>query len=85
MEDLLKEILYELKKKNNVSEDVKLTYTLKECSNISGIGLNTLQSEILKQNTDFPYFRIGKKIMVDRDLFHSWLKNISQAHNELRK
>ncbi len=82
MEELLKEILYEIKRKD--SED-KLTYSLKECSYVSGIGLNTLQEEVAKDNSNFPFFKIGKKIMVDRKLFHQWLQNISQNHEELRR
>lgn len=88
MEELLKEILVELRKKNetgreNVEE--KITYSLKECSYLSGIGLNTLQEEISKENSDFPFFKIGKKVMVDKNLFHQWLENISKTHQELRR
>lgn len=82
MEELLKEILDQIKRKD--SED-KLTYSLKECSYVSGIGLNTLQEEVSKDNSNFPFFKIGKKIMVDRKLFHQWLQNISQNHEELRR
>ncbi|MBY6788267.1 hypothetical protein HYH38_11160 [Clostridium botulinum] len=82
MEELLKEILDQIKRKD--SED-KLTYSLKECSYVSGIGLNTLQEEVSKDNSNFPFFKIGKKIMVDRKLFHQWLQNISRTHEELRR
>ena len=70
MEEILKGILYELQKRSN--DNKKLTYTLKECSVISGIGLNTLQEEISKENSDFPFFKIGKKVMVNKSLFHKW-------------
>lgn len=88
MEELLKEILFELKKRDVEEKEItecKLTYTIKECSNLSGIGLNTLQEEISKQNSDFPFFKIGKKVMVDKGLFHQWLENISITHHELRR
>lgn len=83
MEDILKEILFELQRKSN--NNIKLTYTLKECSSVSGIGLNTLQEEISKENSDFPFFKIGKKIMVNRCLFNKWLENKSILHAELRR
>lgn len=83
MEELLTEILSELRK-NNKNED-KLTYSLKECSVLSGIGLNTLQQEISRSNSNFPFFKIGKKVMVDKQLFHQWLENIAKSHEELRK
>lgn len=82
MEELLKEILAEIRKE---SSEEKLTYSLKECSYLSGIGLNTLQEEVSKDNSDFPFFKIGKKVMVDRKLFHEWLENISKTHEELRR
>lgn len=88
MEELLKEILDELRKRSEEKKEdaeTKLTYSLKECSYISGIGLNTLQEEILKQNSNFPFFKIGKKVMVDKVLFHQWLENISKTHQELRR
>lgn len=88
MEELLKEILVELRKRSSEEKEMiecKLTYSLKECSYLSGIGLNTLQEEISKQNSDFPFFKIGKKVMVDKGLFHQWLENISQTHHELRR
>lgn len=82
MEELLKEILDEIREKK--LED-KLTYSLKECSQLSGIGLNTLQEEISKDNSNFPFFKIGKKVMVDKKLFHQWIENISKTHRELRR
>lgn len=83
MEEILKQILIELQKKSD--KDDKLTYTLKECSVLSGIGLNTLQEEVSKENSDFPFFRIGKKVMVNRNLFNKWLENKSIIHAELRR
>lgn len=83
MEKILKDILLELQKKNN--EEIKLTYTLKECSTLSGIGLNTLQEEVARENSDFPFFKIGKKVIVNKVLFHKWLENKSTSHAELRR
>lgn len=88
MEELLKEILMELRKKEDEEKqatEFKLTYSLKECSYISGIGINTLQEEVAKDNSNFPFFKIGKKVMVDKGLFHQWLENISKNHHELRR
>ncbi len=69
MEEILKGILYELKKRSNDNE--KLTYTLKECSIISGIGLNTLQEEISKENSDFSFF----KGLAEFSKFYKWESN----------
>lgn len=83
MEEILRDILFELQKKSN--DEIKLTYTLKECSALSGIGLNTLQEEVAKENSDFPFFKIGKKVIVNKFLFHKWLENKSISHAELRR
>lgn len=85
MEELIKDILFELRKNSENNQIDKLTYSLKECSSLSGIGLNTLQQEINKVNSNFPFFKIGKKVMVDKALFHQWLEHISKTHEELRK
>jgi len=84
MEEILKAILLELQQQREPIEN-KLTYSLKECSLLSGIGLNTLQEEIAKDNSDFPFFKIGKKVVVNKALFHKWLENKSIVHAELRK
>lgn len=82
MDKILKDITQGIE--SEVNEN-KLTLTLKECSIISQIGLNTLQEEVNRENTTFPFFKIGKKIMVDKDLFKEWLKDIASSHKELRK
>lgn len=88
MEKLLEEILYtlqELKDANLQSKkQEKLTYTLDECAAISGIGRNTLLEETYKADSTFPYFRIGRKIQVNKAMFEKWLQEMSENHTELR-
>lgn len=84
MEDVLKEILITLRDIKS-SQNKKLTYTIDECVEVSGIGKNTLLEEIYKDNSDFPYFKVGNKIKVDRELFEQWIKNNSINHIELRR
>lgn len=88
MEKILEEILYvlqELKNSNlQTQKQEKLTYTLDECAAVSGIGKNTLLEETYKANSTFPYFKVGRKIQVNRDMFEQWLKDMSENHTELR-
>ncbi len=88
MEKILEEILYvlqELKNSNlQTQKQQKLTYTLDECAAVSGIGKNTLLEETYKANSTFPYFKVGRKIQVNRDMFEQWLKDMSENHTELR-
>lgn len=88
MEKILEEILYTLKELQNsnlqAKKQEKLTYTLDECAAISGIGRNTLLEETYKVHSTFPYFKIGRKIQVDKSMFEKWLKDMSENHTELR-
>lgn len=88
MEKILEEILYvlqELKNSNlQTQKQEKLTYTLDECAAVSGIGKNTLLEETYKANSTFPYFKVGRKIQVNRDMFEQWLKDMSANHTALR-
>lgn len=88
MEKILEEILYvlqDLKNSNLQSQkQEKLTYTLDECAAISGIGKNTLLEETYKEGTTFPYFKIGRKIQVNKAMFEQWLKDMAENHTELR-
>ncbi|NRT90124.1 helix-turn-helix domain-containing protein [Clostridium beijerinckii] len=86
MEKILEEILcvlQELKNSNGKMKE-KLTYTLDECAAISGIGKNTLLEETYKEDTTFPYFKVGRKIQVNRSKFERWLEDMAENHTELR-
>ncbi len=87
MEKLLQEILIALKEMQNDSNaksKQKLTYTLEECAQISGIGRNTLLEETYKADSTFPYFKVGRKIQVDKAMFEKWIKEMAENHTELR-
>ena len=55
----------------------KLTLTLDECAKITGIGRNKLTELIYKKDTDFPFFRVGNKCLVNRGMLCEWLDKIS--------
>lgn len=84
MEDVLKEILTTLQD-IKASQNRKLTYTIDECVAVSGIGKHTLLEEVYKTNSDFPYFKVGNKIRVDREMFEAWIKKNAINHIELRR
>lgn len=88
MEKILEEILYTLKELQNsnsqANKQEKLTYTLEECVTISGIGRNTLLEETYKVDSTFPYFKVGKKIQVNKAMFEKWLNDIAVNHTEIR-
>jgi hypothetical protein len=61
----------------------KMTLTLEECVKESGIGRSTLLELVHSVNTDFPYFRVGKKIFINRDKLSLWLDKISDEHKNI--
>lgn len=61
----------------------KLTLTLDETSKLAGIGKNKLWELVYKENTDFPYFRVGAKVLVNRQMLINWLDKISTEHRTI--
>lgn len=56
----------------------KLTLTVDETVKVSGIGRNKITELIYKENSDFPYFRVGTKTLVNRIMLENWLGKISE-------
>ncbi|MFT5871143.1 MAG: excisionase family DNA binding protein [Clostridium sp.] len=54
---------------------VKLTLTIKEAAEISGIGREKLTE--LTFTNDFPSFKVGIKTLINREMFMIWLKKIT--------
>ncbi|KOF56790.1 excisionase [Clostridium sp. DMHC 10] len=61
----------------------KMTLTLEECVKESGIGRSTILELVHAENTDFPYFRVGKKIFINREKLALWLDRISEENRTL--
>ena len=76
MEDLLKEILVALK--DNRLE--KATMSIEEAARYSGIGREKLRELCEKEGTDFPYFRSGKKVRINKSLLDNWLDRLGKEH-----
>jgi hypothetical protein len=72
----LKQIIVE--SLSEVKDKDKLTMTLDETCKLSGIGKNKLTELVYKENTDFPYFRVGTKVLVNREMLVNWLDKISK-------
>ena len=79
MEDILKEILATLKE----PKSEKKTLTIPECIEFMGVSREKIIELINKDNTDFPYFKNGKKILVNKTLLINWLDKISEEHRHL--
>lgn len=74
--EILKEMLKECMPKEH-----KLTLTLKEAAEISGIGREKLTE--LTFTNDFPAFKVGIKTLINRDMFMTWLEKITVERKQL--
>ena len=77
MIEILKEILSEIK------QSKKTTLTVVECSEIMNISKEKIRELISKPNTDFPYFKVGVKVLINRDLLTQWMKKVSEEHRTI--
>ncbi|URZ05872.1 excisionase [Clostridium felsineum] len=73
IKEIIKEAVKEAINLNN-----KLTLTVDETVKFSGIGRNKITELIYKEDTDFPYFRVGSKTLVNKVLLEGWLNKISE-------
>lgn len=67
----LKEIISEAIAASQKPE--KLSWTIQECAEHSGIGEVKIRELVAAVNTDFPHVKIGKKTLIPVGVFQSWL------------
>lgn len=80
----LKEIIREAVKPMVVRSEIKLTMTIDEAAEVSGIGRDKLRELVNNQNrNDFPCFTVGKKTLINRDKFLAWLDKISEERRAI--
>lgn len=60
----------------------KLTLTISEAVKVTGIGRCKLE-ELIHSDNDFPYFRVGKKVLINNSLLRIWIDKISLEKREL--
>ncbi|AGF56419.1 excisionase family DNA binding protein [Clostridium saccharoperbutylacetonicum] len=79
MEEILIEILETLKSER----PKKITFTIAEAANYSGIGQVKIRELINKPNTDFPFFKVGARALIDKAALDNWMEKITQEHRGL--
>ena len=81
MDKLLNEIK-ELLEKNLTPKttEPKETLTIDEAVKLTGIGRDTILELIKKQNTDFPYFKVKSKNLINRTMLLEWLEKVTKEH-----
>jgi excisionase family DNA binding protein len=61
----------------NALPDSKLTLNIQEAAEYLGIGQIKIRELIDKKNTDFPFFKVGSKSLMNRKMLDEWLIKIS--------
>jgi len=79
MEELIKEILVVLKSE----KPQKITFTVNEAAEYTGIGQAKIRELTERPNTDFPFFRIGKRVNIDKSALDRWIDKITEEHRDL--
>lgn len=74
-EDILKEILKTLKQNKP-----KATMTVLECSDYMNVSKDKIRELIHKVDTDFPFFKVGAKVLIDKARLDLWIEKASQEH-----
>jgi excisionase family DNA binding protein len=67
--------------KNNISN--KRTLTVIECAELINVNKEKIRELINKPNTDFPYFKVGAKVLINKEMLHEWLEKISLEHRQI--
>ncbi|WP_202127939.1 helix-turn-helix domain-containing protein [Clostridium sp. C2-6-12] len=80
--DLLKEIVESLKQPKN-EKIQKITFTIQEAALYIGTSREKITELVYKTNTDFPYFKVGAKTLIDKKLLDKWIEKITYEHREL--
>ena len=75
--DQLKEIIKECMK----PKELKLTLTIQEAAEISGIGRDKITE--LTFSNDFPAFKVGVKTLINRGMFILWLEKVTIERKQL--
>ena len=60
----------------------KLTLTVAAAVKVTGIGRCKLE-ELIHSDTDFPYFRVGRKILINYEMLKIWIDKISEEKRNL--
>jgi len=80
--DLLKQILDTVKQPKNEKIE-KVTFTIQEAASYIGTSREKITELVYKINTDFPFFKVGAKTLINKKLLDKWIEKITEEHREL--
>lgn len=64
-------------------KEEKKALTVEQCAKYTGIGKDKIRELIARDNTDFPYFKVGVKAIIPIIPLNGWLEKISREKRQL--
>jgi len=69
--------------KEALKEIGKPTLTIDECKEYSGIGRDKLMELVHAENSDFPCFMNGTKVLVNKKKLNLWLEKVAEERRTI--
>lgn len=57
--------------------------TVVECAKYTNIGTDKIRELIAKDGTDFPFFKVGVKALINKDMLDRWLEKAVAEKKQL--
>lgn len=93
MEEILNNLTRDISKhdlkvllSNTIEELIKpqkITLTVNEVAELTGIGEQKVRELVAKNNTDFPYFKVGSKTLIYKKELMIWLDKVTTEHRTI--
>lgn len=75
--EVLKDIL------KSIKNNTKATMTVIECSEYMNVSKEKIRELVHKVDTDFPFFKVGTKVLINKIQLDLWIDKISNEHREI--
>lgn len=62
----------------DMKKESEKTLTIQKCAEYTNIGREKITELINNPNIDFPYFKVGTKTLIHKELLDEWLEKVSK-------
>lgn len=83
MDEKVVNLLEDIKSLLNKPKIEKITFTIQEAAEFGGFSHTKVRELVDKPNSDFPYFKVGNKTLIDKGMLVIWLEKISIEHRTI--
>lgn len=81
----LLEDIKEVLENDNTTIKSKELISIDQAVKLTGIGEQKLRELVAKQNSDFPFFRVGSKVLINKRELIKWLRIVVMEHRKIWK